>query len=367
MSERYQRHSLIDWFSQESLARTKAIVVGAGAVGNEVLKNLALLGVGEIHVFDFDMIEEHNLTRSVLFRESHIGRPKAEVAAEQTAALDSNVTVSATHGDFWDHITFAELRSSDVLFCCVDNFEARIRCNTLCHLARLDFVNIGIDGRFALVELFPFSRSQFAGCLECNLPESVYRRISERYSCGYLRKLSFVEKKIPTTIVTSTVAASFAVSLGLRLGTDDDEPSARRLYIDTIGGSLTRTLLKRVKACPSCDRYEGKQLIMMSRREIGEWHSDWGGDATVLASEPILVSHRVGGRETVIFERASKFDSDFPATLALNPGAVELEVRDQFSMEELARRFSGRAMPCKFAIVIGGGKTLVCEFREEFA
>ena len=213
--ERYHRHSLIDWFSQETVARTKAIVIGAGAVGNEVIKNLALLGVGEIYIFDLDFIENHNLTRSVLFRETHIGRPKAQVAAEQAAALDPNVSVYGTHGDFWDHVTFSELCSSDLVFCCVDNFEARIRCNTLCYLSRVDFINIGIDSRYAFVEFFPFSRTSVAGCLECNLPDSAYRRISERYSCGHLRKLSFVEKKIPTTIVTSTTGRGDRPSRGV--------------------------------------------------------------------------------------------------------------------------------------------------------
>ncbi|MGH9176263.1 MAG: hypothetical protein ACRD1H_17985, partial [Vicinamibacterales bacterium] len=271
------------------------------------------------------------------------------------------------HGDFWDHLTFSELRGSDMLFCCVDNFEARIRCNTLCLLARVDFINIGIDSRFALVELFPFSRAPFAGCFECNLPDSVYRRISERYSCGHLRKLSFVEKKIPTTIVTSTTAASFAVSLGLRLGTHDDEPIARRLYIDTIGGSLTRIILGRIEGCPCCGRYPDEPLLVASRREIQEWPTDWPSDPTVVTSEPILVGYRVECKETVVFENASKFDSEFPATVVNDPGAVELEIRDQFSIAELGRRFSGRSMPCKFAVVLGAGKTLVCEFRETLA
>ena len=61
--------------------RTDYLVVGAGALGNEVLKNLALLGVGTVYVVDFDEIEESNLTRSVLFRAEDCGRPKAEVAA----------------------------------------------------------------------------------------------------------------------------------------------------------------------------------------------------------------------------------------------------------------------------------------------
>ena len=79
------------------------------------------------------------------------------------------------------------------------------------------------------------------------------------------------------------------------------------------------------------------------------------------------IAYRIAGQETLLFDRASKFNSDFPATVSDNPGSVELEVRDQFSLDELARRFSGRAMPCKFAVVVGGGKTLVWEFRERLA
>ena len=92
--------------------------------------------------------------------------------------------------------------------------------------------------------------------------------------------------------------------------------------------------------------------------------ADLGRDATVVTSEAILVGYRVDGRETVVFENASKFDSDFPATVASDPGAVELEIRDQFSISELGRRFSGCSMPCKFAVVMGAGKSFVCEFKE---
>ena len=52
-----------------------------GALGNEILKNLALLGVGTVVVADRDRIENSNLSRSVLFREEDCGRSKAEVAA----------------------------------------------------------------------------------------------------------------------------------------------------------------------------------------------------------------------------------------------------------------------------------------------
>ena len=84
--ERYQRHSLVDWFDQDQLAASSVVVIGAGAVGNEVLKNLCLLGIGHVHVVDFDRIEEHNLTRTVLFGPPDVGRFKAEAGVTYTWA-----------------------------------------------------------------------------------------------------------------------------------------------------------------------------------------------------------------------------------------------------------------------------------------
>ena len=52
--DRYQRFRLIRWWDQEILRNSRVLVIGAGALGNEVLKNLALLGVGQIVLFDLD-------------------------------------------------------------------------------------------------------------------------------------------------------------------------------------------------------------------------------------------------------------------------------------------------------------------------
>lgn len=77
---RYNRHHLIDWWDQTRLKAANVSVAGAGALGNEVLKNLGLVGVGNITIIDFDTVSITNLTRSVLFRESDVGLPKVEVA-----------------------------------------------------------------------------------------------------------------------------------------------------------------------------------------------------------------------------------------------------------------------------------------------
>jgi len=80
--DRYSRLRLIPWWRQERLASARVLVVGAGALGNEVVKNLALLGVGTTFLIDLDEVEPSNLSRSVLFRARDGGRAKAEVAAE---------------------------------------------------------------------------------------------------------------------------------------------------------------------------------------------------------------------------------------------------------------------------------------------
>jgi len=79
VESRYDRHHLIDWWQQERLKSAKVLIAGAGALGNEVLKNLALVGVGNITIIDFDTVSITNLTRSVLFRESDVGLQKSKL------------------------------------------------------------------------------------------------------------------------------------------------------------------------------------------------------------------------------------------------------------------------------------------------
>jgi adenylyltransferase/sulfurtransferase len=86
--DRYSRLRLIPWWDQEKLRTARTMVVGAGAIGNELLKNLALLGIGHIFAIDMDRIENSNLTRSILFRQKDEGRYKAEVAAERVREIN---------------------------------------------------------------------------------------------------------------------------------------------------------------------------------------------------------------------------------------------------------------------------------------
>src|SRR5437588_13101113 len=91
--DRYSRLRLIPWWDQSKIVGCRLLVVGAGALGNEILKNAALLGFRKVIVVDLDRIAESNLSRTILYRSEDIGKFKADVAADayQRIATDSVV------------------------------------------------------------------------------------------------------------------------------------------------------------------------------------------------------------------------------------------------------------------------------------
>lgn len=369
-SDRYQRHSLIDWFSQETVKASKFAIVGCGAVGNEVAKNLALLGVGNIDLYDFDSIEIHNLTRSVLFREKDVGGFKAEVAAERIIELDPSINVNAFVGDFWVEMSLDRAASYSCIICCVDNFEARIRLNQLCLITKTNLINTGIDSRFCQVEVFPFKSSDIA-CYECNLPNSAYERMQQRYSCGWLKKISFIEKKIPTTIVTSSLAGALATSNALEMLKEVPEATSKRILIDSFSGKSTVSTIETSCTCPGCSSLGGNVSILKGGALIqGVFNLPPGcsGDY-VITSDPILLSTRCTSCNPslesahIIFDKASNYDSSINTCEQCGQESVEVVIRDSISLLDLENVFQGRGLPCKYITFNAGNQIFVIEME----
>ena len=125
-ADRYHTFGYISWWQQETVRNATVLVIGAGALGNEVLKNLALMGIGNLIIADFDTIEDSNLSRSVLFREKDRGRRKVDAAAEAVKELNPDVKVKTFHGDINYELGLGVFRHVDVIIGCLDNREARL-------------------------------------------------------------------------------------------------------------------------------------------------------------------------------------------------------------------------------------------------
>lgn len=371
MTERYQRHGLIDWFDQKRLRDARIVVVGAGAVGNEVLKNLTLLGVGHIHVLDFDKIEEHNLTRCVLFRDTDVGRYKADVAASSCRLIDPNVDIFASNMDFWDGLTLDQVAESDAVICCVDNYEARIRLNQLCLMTSTDFYNTGIDSRYSSVETFPFSTQPECACYECTLPASAYSAIQKRYSCGWLRRVAVEEKKIPTTTITSSLAGAVAVSMMLNRICEHDQAihDTVRQFQDSISLHSTVSVIQRKDDCPACQSVDPLAVRFTAKRSCA---MDSviplanGDDIEVVLSEAVLIrgTCKLCQRQQDYYESARIITDAVTFCSVCSENSVSMDFVERMSLAEFEKIFAGRNLPCKFLTYHADNRQVVIEMED---
>ena len=143
----FDRQERIEWWSQEKIGQAKIMVVGAGAIGNETLKNLALLGVRNIFIVDFDTISKSNLSRTVLFRRSDVDKKKSQIAAERIRdlCLADNPNIDWFHGDLVWELGTGVYRDMNLVLGCLDNVETRLAINKQCRLAQTPLIDSGIN------------------------------------------------------------------------------------------------------------------------------------------------------------------------------------------------------------------------------
>ncbi|KAJ1408136.1 hypothetical protein B484DRAFT_337013, partial [Ochromonadaceae sp. CCMP2298] len=117
----------------QKIQSARLLIVGAGGIGCEILKNVALTGFTYVELIDLDTIDVSNLNRQFLFRTEHVGQPKATVAAQAAMQFNPDMKVIA----HYDNVKSAKfnikyIEGFTLVLNALDNLDARRHVNRLC-------------------------------------------------------------------------------------------------------------------------------------------------------------------------------------------------------------------------------------------
>jgi len=247
-TDRLGTFEFISWWERDKVADAKVLVVGAGALGNEVVKNLTLMGVGHILVIDFDTIEAANLSRSVLFRESDAKRKKSQVVAARAKELNPQTKIQYLHGDVTTDLGLGIVRRMDVVIGCLDNREARLAINRFAHWMGKPWVDGAIQELLGLVRVFVPGEG---ACYECTLTEQARRDLALRYSCPLLARQNVLLGKVPTTPTIASIIGAMQSQEALKLIHDMDVEAGKVIHYNGLTNHMHTTAYTAREDCES--------------------------------------------------------------------------------------------------------------------
>ncbi|HEY3319297.1 MAG TPA: ThiF family adenylyltransferase [Planctomycetota bacterium] len=210
---RFSRFELISWWEQPRLSRAKILVIGAGALGNEIVKNCALVGIGHLLVADLDRVENSNLTRSVLFRESDNGAFKSEVACRAAQSIYPDIQAHPFVGNVVHDLGLGAYLWADVIIGGLDNREARVAINSACMFLGKTWIDGAIEVLDGVARVF----SPEGPCYECTMSEVDWKLLESRRSCALLTRDQLHEGKVPTTPTTASIIAAVQVQETIKI------------------------------------------------------------------------------------------------------------------------------------------------------
>lgn len=228
-------YTLLSWFKKEKVKNARVLVAGAGALGNEVVKNLALFGIGQIYVVDFDKIEISNLTRSVLFREedAYNHSYKSEIVAKRAMEINPQIKVTPIVGNLFSEVGFGLYKSVDVILGCLDSRIARYLLNRLAMRAGKTWIDGSIENMTGVVRVYTPGIS----CYECGLSREEFNNIMLRTGCADVVRMQGNAGRVATTPISASIIGAMQVQEAMKIiHLDDDEP----VPFKTLQGKMLR-------------------------------------------------------------------------------------------------------------------------------
>jgi len=307
-SEKYTRLSGTK-YSYEEMKQISALVVGVGAVGNEVVKHLALMGVGRIFVLDFDDFEIHNMTRSVMLASAPAERlttspEKVLVARDVVEAWNEDVSVIPLNYRV-EQLDLGPFLQSDIVFSCVDTIAARVYVAIQSVRAGVPLVEGGMAAdyeRFDLIATNAVAGPCGSNCLDPKFRARANNLIEASFynheGCQVIAQEFEQSESVPTISLVSSILAAQEVALGLQMVRDQ-----KRGEVQEVGCRLSMSVRAkgeqqfRQTFFKKCEESDGevrldRKCLLSSARVVGQW-------ANLARKNPITVLDIAAGEASL--------------------------------------------------------------------
>ncbi len=233
----------------ERLRRARVLVAGAGALGNEIIKNCALVGIGHLTIVDRDLIETGNLSRAVLFRPGDEGLSKAILATSRIRELTPPLEVVGLHGSLQEDLGLGTIHDHDLVIAGLDNRDARVWLNQACARVHIPWIDGGIELSEGVVRIF---RPPHYACYACSMSETDWQQLNEARSCT--GRAAPNGPSVPTTSLAASAIAALQVQAAVQLLHGDKRHLGRGLHLDLERFSALPIQYPIAPDCPHHDR-----------------------------------------------------------------------------------------------------------------
>ena len=238
---RYGRHLIMPEVGMEGQKKLKAarvLLVGTGGLGSPLCLYLAAAGVGKIGLVDFDVVDQSNLQRQVLYSVRDVGRPKLEAAKDRILELNPNVEVESYDVRITSENAMAIIKEYDLVVDGTDNFPTRYLVNDACVLLGKPNVYGSIFRFEGQVAVFDAKRGP---CYRCLYPDPPPPGLVP--SCAEGGVLGILPGIVGTLQATETIKTIIGKG----------EPLiGRLLLIDALNMNFRELKVQKNPNCPIC-------------------------------------------------------------------------------------------------------------------
>ncbi len=244
--QRYARHLVLKEIGgpgQNKLLSSRIVIIGAGGLGGPAALYAAAAGIGQITIIDDDHVDISNLQRQIQFTQDHIGRPKADILAQQLTALNSALDIDAVK----DRLTHANaprlLKGHDLILDGTDSFTARFAVNQASYAHGIPLLS-GAVGRFN-GQIGLFNTENSAPCYRCFVPDIP----PDEQSCAQAGIIG---------ALAGVIGSMMALEAVKYLTNAGDSLAGSLFLYDGLSGGSRKIALPKDPNCPFCAQRQSK-------------------------------------------------------------------------------------------------------------